>query len=90
MARGRIELSVSVQLRQIPGVEVDLNETFARALEAALQQARERGLVSGSLTPGDLLKMPQAITIRERQTTDDDEMHAGDGGAGARWRWSRR
>jgi uncharacterized protein (TIGR00255 family) len=74
VARGRVEVSVSLQLRQVPGVEVELNETFVQALEAALQQARDRGLVSGTLTPGDLMRMPQAITIRERQATDDDEM----------------
>ncbi len=76
VARGRIELSVSLQLRQTPGVEVELNEDFARSLEVALDQARARGLVSGALTPGDLLRMPQAITIRERQTVDDEAAQA--------------
>ena len=72
VARGRVELSVSLQLRQTPGVDVELNEEFARALEVALDQARARGLVSGALTPGDLLRLPQAITIRERQPDDDE------------------
>ena len=71
--RGRVELSVSLQLRQTPGVDVEFNEEFARALEIALDKARERGLVSGALTPGDLLRLPQAITIRERQSEDDEE-----------------
>jgi uncharacterized protein (TIGR00255 family) len=73
VARGRVELSLSLQLRQTPGVEVDLNEEFALALEVALDKARERGLVSGALTPGDLLRLPQAITIRDRQPDDDEE-----------------
>jgi uncharacterized protein (TIGR00255 family) len=72
IARGRVELGVSLQLRQPPGVEVELNREFAEALEAALDQARERGLVSGALTPGDLLRLPQAITIRERQLANDE------------------
>jgi uncharacterized protein (TIGR00255 family) len=72
VSRGRIELSVSLQLRQTPGVEVDLNEEFARALEVALDKARERGLVSGALTPGDLLRLPQAITIRDRQPDEQE------------------
>jgi uncharacterized protein (TIGR00255 family) len=71
VSRGRVELSVSLQFRQTPGVDVDLNEDFARALEIALDKARERGLVSGALTPGDLLRLPQAITIRERHAEDD-------------------
>jgi uncharacterized protein (TIGR00255 family) len=76
VARGRVELSVSIQLRQTPGVDVDFNEEFARALEIALDKARERGLVSGALTPGDLLRLPQAITIRERQPEDDQTARA--------------
>jgi uncharacterized protein (TIGR00255 family) len=73
VARGRVELSVAVQLRQVAGVDVEFNEEFARALEIALDQARERGLVAGTLTPGDLLRLPQAITIRDRQVVDDVE-----------------
>jgi uncharacterized protein (TIGR00255 family) len=72
ITRGRVELSLSLQTRQTPGVEVEFNEEFGRALESALQQARERGLVAGALTPGDLLRLPQALTIRERQTGADD------------------
>jgi uncharacterized protein (TIGR00255 family) len=76
VARGRVELSVSIQFRQMPGVDVEFNEDFARALELALDKARERGLVSGGLTPGDLLRLPQAITIRERQPEDDEAAKA--------------
>src|SRR5262249_46840306 len=72
VARGRVELSVSVQLRQVARLDVEFNEQFGQALEAALSQARDRGLVSGTLTPGDLLRLPQAITIRERQPADDE------------------
>ena len=42
VARGRVELSVSVQLRSTPGVEIEFNEEFGRALETALDQARAR------------------------------------------------
>ena len=76
VARGRVELSVSVQLRQPAGVDVEFNAGFAEALELALEQARARGLVSGALTPGDLLRMPQAITIRDRQPADDESAQA--------------
>ncbi len=84
VARGRVELSLSLQLRQTPGVEVEFNEEFGRALEAALDQARARGLVAGALTPGDLLRLPQALTIRERQTDADEAAEAERGGARAR------
>ena len=71
VARGRVELSLSLQLRQTPGIDVEFNEELGRALEAALAQARARGLVTGLLTPGDLLRLPQAITIRERPSDSD-------------------
>jgi uncharacterized protein (TIGR00255 family) len=74
VARGRVELSLSLQLRQTPGVDVEFNDEFGRALEIALEQARARGLVTGALTPGDLLRLPQAITIRERQTEADESL----------------
>lgn len=64
--RGRIELALSVQLRQPPAPTIELNEPFTRALITALEHARERGLVAGSLTPGDLLRFPQALVVRER------------------------
>jgi len=76
VARGRVELAVSLQLRTTPGIDVEFNEAFGRALETALDQARERGLVAGALTPGDLLRLPQAITIRERPADADAALQA--------------
>jgi uncharacterized protein (TIGR00255 family) len=76
IARGRVELGLSVQLRQPPGVEVEFNESFGAALEKALDQARSRGLVSGTLTPGDILRLPQALTIRERPVEADEAAQA--------------
>jgi uncharacterized protein (TIGR00255 family) len=73
VVRGRVEVSVTVQTRQAPELEVEFNEGFAKALEVALDKARERNLIAGTLTPGDLLRLPQAITIRET-TTDDEEV----------------
>jgi uncharacterized protein (TIGR00255 family) len=66
IGRGRVEVSVSLQLRQAAAPQIELNDEFARALVAAMDAARDRGLVTGALTPGDLLRLPQAITIRER------------------------
>src|SRR5438093_2725162 len=71
VARGRVELSVSLQMRQVAGVDVEFNHTFAEALEAALGQARERGVVAGGLAPGGLLRLPQAVTVRGGQPGRD-------------------
>jgi uncharacterized protein (TIGR00255 family) len=67
IARGRVEVSVNVQQRRVPTLEVELNETFLDALGGALDRARERGHIAGTMTPGDLLRFPQALSIRERQ-----------------------
>jgi len=76
LARGRVEVNISLQQRGAVAPEVDLNEDFANALSAAMDRARERGLVSGVLTPGDLLRLPQALTIRERALEPDPEVEA--------------
>jgi uncharacterized protein (TIGR00255 family) len=76
LSRGRVELGISVQLRTPAAPTVELNTEFAGALMAALDVARERGLVSGTLTPGDLLRLPQAVTIRDRPVEADPALEA--------------
>jgi uncharacterized protein (TIGR00255 family) len=66
IARGRIELSVSLQWREPPAPEVELHEEFVRRLGEAIGRARDQGLVTGLLTPGDLVRIPQALVIKER------------------------
>ena len=91
VARGRVELSLSLQLRQTRRRRRRVQRGVRpRRSRAALDQARARGLVAGALTPGDLLRLPQALTIRERQTDADDAAQAELGGAGARGRRRRR
>lgn len=76
MARGRVELSVSVQLREPPAPEVDLHEAFVRRLGEAIERARAQGVVTGDLTPGDLVRIPQALVFRERQAESAEETAA--------------
>jgi uncharacterized protein (TIGR00255 family) len=71
VSRGRVEITVTVQQRRVPALEVELNEAFLEALGGAIDRARERGYVSGTMAPGDLLRFPQALSIRER-TEDAD------------------
>ena len=72
IARGRVELGVSVQLRQAAVPHVELNEAFVAALEGALERARRRGVIAGHLTPGDLLRLPHAIAIKEQPARPED------------------
>ena len=76
LARGRVELGISVQVRNAGATTVELNEDFASALSVAIDAARSRGLVSGTLSPGDLLRLPQAITVRERPHESDPAVEA--------------
>jgi uncharacterized protein (TIGR00255 family) len=72
VGRGRVELSISIQQRRTPAIEVELNETFLAALGGALDRAREGGYIAGVMTPGDLLRFPQALSIRERAAEPDE------------------
>jgi uncharacterized protein (TIGR00255 family) len=72
IARGRIEVAITVQPRLGASmVDVEVNEAFIESLASALERARERGLVSGALTPGDLLRFPQAISISDQKEALD-------------------
>jgi uncharacterized protein (TIGR00255 family) len=73
VARGRVEVSISVQSRQgQPMVDITVNDAVIEGLSSALERARERGLVVGGLTPGDLLRFPQAISVTERKDETPD------------------
>jgi uncharacterized protein (TIGR00255 family) len=69
VARGRAEIAITVQPRAQTQTEVELNEPFIAALKAAVDRARQIGLVEGQLTAADLLRFPQAIAVREKPDT---------------------
>jgi uncharacterized protein (TIGR00255 family) len=73
VARGRVEIAVSLQQRRAATIEVELNEPFLEALKGALERARERGFVDGQIAPSDLLRLPQALTIRDKAEEASDE-----------------
>ncbi|HWK09491.1 MAG TPA: YicC/YloC family endoribonuclease [Vicinamibacterales bacterium] len=72
IARGRIDLSISLQSRRQAVVDVEVNEQVIEALTTALERLRERGLIQSTPTAGDLLRFPQAISLREREDVQDD------------------
>jgi uncharacterized protein (TIGR00255 family) len=73
VARGRVEVSLSLQSRRPPAVDVEVNEAVIEGLAAALERARERGILNGALTPGDVLRFPQAVTVRDRQEPNNTD-----------------
>ncbi len=73
IARGRIELTVAIQSRRQTVVDVEVNDAVLEGLSAALDRARERGLVAGPLSPGDVLRFPQAVTVKERTEAVEED-----------------
>jgi uncharacterized protein (TIGR00255 family) len=71
VSRGRVELAVAVQHREPPAPEVELNQAFVSRLSDAIEKARARGAVEGKLTPGDLVRLPQALVIKEQPVDPD-------------------
>jgi uncharacterized protein (TIGR00255 family) len=65
VARGRVEVAVSLQLRQTSSYAVDVNESIVAAVHSATAPMREAGILTGPVTLGDLLRIPQALSVRE-------------------------
>ena len=63
LTRGRVEISINLELAAAPAYAVSINEDVLRQVSAAVDEAREHGLVTGGLTVSDLLRIPQALTI---------------------------
>ena len=72
VGRGRVEVVVTLQVKQTPRTDVELNEQLVAAIVEAFDRARGRGLIEDGLTAGDLLRFPQALAIRERPSETDE------------------
>jgi len=70
LTRGRIEVSLSCDDTTEPVRVVSLNEALVVQVNAVVDAAREKGLVSGTLTASDLLRIPHALEIRLAPPTD--------------------
>ena len=87
VARGRVEVSASVQMRRPQTIEVELNEPFLDALKDALARAQQKGYIGGQIAAADLLRFPQALSIREKA---EDGIAEGSPWSSASSRRSRR
>jgi len=72
VGRGRVEVGVSLQSRVEPILAVEVNQALVEAIGAAMDRARAAGVVEGKMTPGDLLRFPQAFAVREMSPDLDD------------------
>jgi uncharacterized protein (TIGR00255 family) len=70
LTRGRVELSLNVDRTSLPVREVVVDEGLLAQVAAAIEGARDKGLVTGSLTASDVLRIPQAIEVRAKTVQD--------------------
>lgn len=70
LTRGRVDVALSCDDTSEPQRVVTLNEALVVQVNAVVDAAREKGLVSGSLTASDLLRIPHALDIRLAPASD--------------------
>lgn len=70
LTRGRVEVSLSCDDTTEPQRVVTLNEALVVQVNAVVDAAREKGLVTGTLTASDLLRIPHALDIRFAPAAD--------------------
>lgn len=68
VARGRVELTVTVRENRIGEPQVAVDEALVGALSAAVARAEEQGLTTGGLSSSDLLRFPHAVVVQEHAT----------------------
>jgi uncharacterized protein (TIGR00255 family) len=66
LARGRVELMLAVDVTTPPEREVVVDELLLDRVASALASVRARGLIAGTLTASDLLRIPQVLEIRPK------------------------
>jgi uncharacterized protein (TIGR00255 family) len=69
LTRGRVEIALSVEHTAAPVREVALDEVLLNQVAQVVEGARARGLVTGTLTASDLLRIPQVLEIRTATET---------------------
>lgn len=66
VARGRVEVALSLDLVETPVREVVLDEALLERIARTIDTARAKGLVSGTLSASDVVRLPQVLDIRSR------------------------
>ena len=72
IGRGRVELTVELQIKRLLNTKVELNEPFVEALASAIERARDRGFVVDGLSASDVMRFNQALVIRDEPLSSKD------------------
>jgi uncharacterized protein (TIGR00255 family) len=65
LTRGRVELMLFLERSADAQRDVVLNDALLERVGLAIAAARDKGLVTGSLTASDVLRIPQVLEIRQ-------------------------
>ncbi|MPY87187.1 MAG: YicC family protein [Luteitalea sp.] len=76
VVRGRVDVTIAAQTRAGRPPVVEVNESLVDALTTTMARLRARSLIDGMLTPGDLLRLPQAVTFRDVPNEQDEQRMA--------------
>ena len=66
LTRGRIEVSLFVERTTPAPKDVVIDQALIERVAQAVEAAKAQGLVTGSLTVSDMLRIPQALDVRAR------------------------
>jgi uncharacterized protein (TIGR00255 family) len=66
LTRGRVEIAIALELTAAPERDVTIDLALIERIGAAVESARERGVLTGNLTVSDVLRIPQVLEIRSR------------------------
>lgn len=75
IARGKVDVSVYIDVTDAPGAEVAVNRTLAQAYASAARELADVCGVPNDLTARSLMQLPDVITVR-RAAEDEDAVWA--------------
>ena len=70
LTRGRVEIQLNWDQLDATAREVILNEQLLGQINAAVDRAREQGLVTGALSASDLCRIPHVLEVRAAAEPD--------------------
>ena len=73
LARGRVELGVTLQVKAAPAVDVEINDALVAALVKAAEHSEIARATTAGFAVGDLLRFPHVVTTRERSRAPKEE-----------------
>ena len=70
LTRGRVEIQLAWDQLDAAARDVFLNEQLLAQINAAVERAREQGLVTGALSASDLCRIPHVLEVRAPSEPD--------------------